>query len=240
MGDEGARAPGRSPRSWLRVANESAFRRYAGSRARARSAGAPARRPDRGGTGGGPFPGRGRRPPRHRVAGPAAGAGRRRRAGAARCRGRRHAAAHDGGTGRRGGRRARPSRPRGGGPLRRGRGGGRARVVADGATWPSARWRSPAPPATPSTPTTSSASAGWPTRPPWPSRTRAWWPTCGASRRERRALAAALVLAQEEERRRVAEDLHDGPVQELTGLEPDAGRAGTGAGHRRARGGRST
>jgi signal transduction histidine kinase len=35
---------------------------------------------------------------------------------------------------------------------------------------------------------------------------------------ERRSLAAALVLAQEHERRRVAEDLHDGPVQELVGL----------------------
>ncbi|MGD9696709.1 MAG: histidine kinase [Thermoleophilia bacterium] len=35
---------------------------------------------------------------------------------------------------------------------------------------------------------------------------------------ERRALAAALVQAQENERRRVAEDLHDGPVQDLVGL----------------------
>jgi signal transduction histidine kinase len=37
-------------------------------------------------------------------------------------------------------------------------------------------------------------------------------------RAERRALAAALVDAQEEERRRVAEDIHDGPVQELVGV----------------------
>jgi signal transduction histidine kinase len=35
--------------------------------------------------------------------------------------------------------------------------------------------------------------------------------------RKRDALAAALVDAQEQERRRVAEDLHDGPVQELVG-----------------------
>lgn len=35
---------------------------------------------------------------------------------------------------------------------------------------------------------------------------------------ERRGLSAALLLAQEGERRRVAEDLHDGPVQELVGL----------------------
>jgi signal transduction histidine kinase len=35
---------------------------------------------------------------------------------------------------------------------------------------------------------------------------------------ERRALAASIVLAQETERRRVAEDIHDGPVQELVGV----------------------
>ncbi len=35
---------------------------------------------------------------------------------------------------------------------------------------------------------------------------------------ERRALAASIVVAQENERRRVAEDIHDGPVQELVGV----------------------
>jgi signal transduction histidine kinase len=41
---------------------------------------------------------------------------------------------------------------------------------------------------------------------------------------ERRALAAAIVSAQEDERRRVAEDIHDGPVQGLSavGLMLDA------------------
>ena len=34
----------------------------------------------------------------------------------------------------------------------------------------------------------------------------------------RRALAASIVVAQESERRRVAEDIHDGPVQELVGV----------------------
>ena len=37
-------------------------------------------------------------------------------------------------------------------------------------------------------------------------------------REERRSLAAAIVMAQEDERRRVAEDLHDGPVQDLVGI----------------------
>lgn len=37
-------------------------------------------------------------------------------------------------------------------------------------------------------------------------------------RDERKALAAAMVQTQEQERQRVAEDLHDGPVQELVGL----------------------
>ena len=35
---------------------------------------------------------------------------------------------------------------------------------------------------------------------------------------DRRRLAAALVEAQEQERRRIAEQIHDGPVQELVGL----------------------
>ena len=35
---------------------------------------------------------------------------------------------------------------------------------------------------------------------------------------QRRSLAASIVLAQESERRRVAEDIHDGPVQELVGV----------------------
>lgn len=37
-------------------------------------------------------------------------------------------------------------------------------------------------------------------------------------RDERKALAAAMVQAQEQERQRVAEDLHDGPVQDLVGV----------------------
>lgn len=40
----------------------------------------------------------------------------------------------------------------------------------------------------------------------------------GDERSERESLAAALVDAQEDERRRVAEDIHDGAVQELVGV----------------------
>jgi signal transduction histidine kinase len=40
----------------------------------------------------------------------------------------------------------------------------------------------------------------------------------GREQSERRALAAAIVSAQEDERRRVAEDIHDGPVQGLSAI----------------------
>lgn len=52
-----------------------------------------------------------------------------------------------------------------------------------------------------------------------------------AEQHRRERLAAAIVEAQEHERKRVAEDLHDGPVQELAGLALmlDALRAGIGS-----------